>query len=186
LKQLIQMDRGSQFINSLIEELARRINIQPVVPNPYSKQENGRGERANKEVMRHLRDLLYYRCIRYNWHMMMPLVRQIMNSTKHITTTKFSPVESLFAGASRVNHSRVFSDDEQLVLELTHEEYSKWMNDRLACQRVVLDVARDLILARPVNNPLSGRRPEDEFAMFWVGALQSSGLSRRDVYVTRS
>jgi transposase InsO family protein len=96
------MDRGSQFINSLIEELARRINSQPVVSNPYSKQENGRGERANKEVMRHLRALLYHRRIRYNWHMMLPFVRRIMNSTKP-SITKFSPAELLFAGASRVN-----------------------------------------------------------------------------------
>jgi hypothetical protein len=58
-----------------------------------------------------------------------------MNSTKH-TSTKFSPAELLFAGASRVNDPRVFSDEEQSVLELTYEEYSKWMNDRLACQRV--------------------------------------------------
>jgi hypothetical protein len=38
----------------------------------------------------------------------------------------------------------VFSDEKQPVLELTHEESSKWMNDRLACQRVVIDVAREL------------------------------------------
>jgi transposase InsO family protein len=155
----IQMDRGSQFINSLIEELARRINIQPVVTNPYSKQENGRRERANKEV-RHLRALLYHRRIRYNWHMMLPFVRRIMNSTKHVTTAKFSPVELLFAGASRVNHSRVFSDDEQPVLELTHEEYSKWMIDRLACQRVVLDGARELRQAYDKHH-LEDYNPED-------------------------
>jgi hypothetical protein len=96
----------------------------------------------------------------------------------------------------------VFSDDEQPVLELTQEEYSKWMNDRLACQRVVLDVARelqqaydknhledynpedltsfqinDLVLVRPVNNPLSGRRPKDKFAMFWSGPYRVVGRS---------
>jgi hypothetical protein len=33
----------------------------------------------------------------------------------------------------------------------------------------------DLVLARPVNNPLSDRRPKDKFAMFWSGPYKVVG-----------
>ena len=43
----IQSDRGSQFVNSLIEELCRRKDIAQVLSFPHSHQDNGRGERAS-------------------------------------------------------------------------------------------------------------------------------------------
>ena len=52
---------------------------------PYSPQQNGQVERANQEVMRHLRAIVLGEESRVNsqfrWGMLTPAVRRIMNNT---------------------------------------------------------------------------------------------------------
>ena len=48
-------DNGTQYINALFDELARLLHIERLSTIAYSKEENAIVERANKEIMRHLR-----------------------------------------------------------------------------------------------------------------------------------
>jgi hypothetical protein len=66
----LQSDRGNQFVNSLIEAITARAGMihQALSLALYSKQENGRVERANKEVYRHLNALLFHHRVRADWH----------------------------------------------------------------------------------------------------------------------
>jgi hypothetical protein len=54
----LQSDRGNQFVNS--DHIAHHGHSPSSVAGFYSKQENGRVERANKEVYRHLNTLLFH------------------------------------------------------------------------------------------------------------------------------
>jgi transposase InsO family protein len=92
----MQSDRGSQFVNSLIEEeLCQRKDIAQVLSLPHSHQDNGRGERANKEVLRHLKGMLYHHKIREGWHSMLPFVKFVMNNSVH-SVTGYSPFTLLY------------------------------------------------------------------------------------------
>jgi hypothetical protein len=51
-------DGGSEFSNKGIEEMFAICGIDNVTTLAYSKEENSMVERANKEVMRHLRNIL--------------------------------------------------------------------------------------------------------------------------------
>ena len=47
----------------------------------YSKQENGIVERSNKEILRHLKAIIYERDILTRWSRYLPMVQRIINST---------------------------------------------------------------------------------------------------------
>jgi len=55
----ILTDNGTQFINGTVEELVKMIGLQHVTVLAYSKEENSIVERINKEIIRHLRALVY-------------------------------------------------------------------------------------------------------------------------------
>lgn len=43
-------------------------------------------ERLNKEILRHLRGLVFDKKIKDDWSMVLPLVQRIMNATLHVST----------------------------------------------------------------------------------------------------
>jgi hypothetical protein len=66
--ETIRHDQGTQFNNELWKELFRIAGVKQIINNPYSKEENGIVERANKEVNRHLRSYVYERKDKKSWH----------------------------------------------------------------------------------------------------------------------
>ena len=55
----ILTDNGTQFVNELIKELLKVLGVQHLTILAYSKEENTIVERANKEVLRHLRNIVF-------------------------------------------------------------------------------------------------------------------------------
>jgi hypothetical protein len=50
----------------------------------YSKEENGLVERANQEVMRHLRAMLFDACVHDKWsYEQLPMVQRIKNTVEN-------------------------------------------------------------------------------------------------------
>ena len=76
-------DRGSQFANEVMEALANLLGTEHCFTLPSSKEENAIVERANKEVMRHLRAFLFEAGKFDTWSTFLPFVQRIMNSTVH-------------------------------------------------------------------------------------------------------
>jgi len=62
----ILSDGGTQFVNELWEELTALMGAEKLESFPYSHEENGLVERANKQVMKFLREILFDRHIRYS------------------------------------------------------------------------------------------------------------------------
>ena len=60
------------------------MNLELVIA--YSHEENSIAERTNKEIMRHLRDIIYDTRIFANWYKYLPFVQRIQNSEIHIST----------------------------------------------------------------------------------------------------
>jgi hypothetical protein len=75
----IRSDRGSHFVNEVIEEFLRLFEIQAVLTLAQRPQANGLVERNGGEVMRHLRALVLSKGLRALWSVMLPLVMRIIN-----------------------------------------------------------------------------------------------------------
>ena len=96
-KELLS-DNGTQFVNELIREFLLLVNSNHLLTTPYSKEENGLVERANKEVLRHLQNMVYDDKLRDEWDIALPLVRRILNATDH-SAIGTSPAQLVYAGA---------------------------------------------------------------------------------------
>jgi hypothetical protein len=94
----IQSDRGPQFVNNVIQAFKANIGADTALSLAYSHQENGLVERANREVLRHLRLILQEKNVRENWYINLPLVMRIMNSTVH-ESIGITPAQVLFGNA---------------------------------------------------------------------------------------
>ena len=99
----LMTDGGTQFTNELWDELSILMGTEKLESFPYSHEENGLVERANKEVMRHLRNIIFDQKLQYSdWSIYLPMVQRIMNSHP-IGTTGVTPAQLLFGNAVSLN-----------------------------------------------------------------------------------
>jgi transposase InsO family protein len=80
----ILSDRGKQFCNETIKGTLAALGVKHIQAMAYSKEENALVERANKEVMRHLRAIIH-ELRKESWSDGLPLVRRIMNASPNDT-----------------------------------------------------------------------------------------------------
>ena len=86
-RQVIHTDQGPAFHNELVTELLRLGGIQQSFATAYSSEENGIVERANPEVLRHLRALLFDSRVHDKWSFeQVPFVQRIMNTLEKAST----------------------------------------------------------------------------------------------------
>ena len=99
-------DNSTQF-KSVFEEMLSILSIHDYKIQPYSHQENSLVERANKEVLRHLRNFIFNSKVIANWPDFISQVEQIMNS--HVSkSTGVAPVDMVFAGQVDLNAGKLF------------------------------------------------------------------------------
>jgi hypothetical protein len=121
-------DGGSQFVNSIIFQFLELIGIDHNITLAYSKQENGIVERSNKEILRHLKAIIYEKDILPKWSKYLPMVHRIINSTIN-TSLNVSPAQIIYGGALNLNRGFIVSieNKEKFDSEVTLSEYSKEM-----------------------------------------------------------
>jgi hypothetical protein len=88
-------DNATQFVNQVIKELMGMLDCNHITIHPHSHEENGIVERANKEVKRHIRDLIFDTKQPDKWDLVVPFVQRIINSQKH-RATGVTPTELVF------------------------------------------------------------------------------------------
>jgi hypothetical protein len=92
----LRSDYGSQYVNHTIAELCSLLGIEQELITPYFNEENGVVERMNKEVMRHIRDILFDKRSIAQWGKhCIPFVQRTLNSQEK-TSTGVTPAELLF------------------------------------------------------------------------------------------
>jgi hypothetical protein len=77
----IVTDQGSQFMNQTLQSFATLTGVRNHETIPYSKEENGIVEKANKEVNRHIRNILADKEIVENWPQMLCIKEKLLNSS---------------------------------------------------------------------------------------------------------
>jgi hypothetical protein len=91
----LRSDNGSEFVNHLIDLLLDVVGVQHSITLAYSHEENAIVERANKEVLRRLRALVFETRLVTIWSDLLPLVQRIMNAHP-VATFGVSPAQILF------------------------------------------------------------------------------------------
>ena len=89
---VITTDNGTQFKNELITALTTLLGTDHKFTFAYSKEENGLVERVNKEVMRHMRNIIYNIRVKKYWSDYYPIVERIINTQVH-SVTRVSPAQ---------------------------------------------------------------------------------------------
>ena len=107
-------DRGTHFVNSVIAELTKLVGSSQQFTAPYSSEENGLCERVNKEVLRHLRGIIFDKAFKYDWGRAdLPLVKRIINNLPHSrlgVTPNSLVLPSVDLNKNMFGHRRAASD----------------------------------------------------------------------------
>jgi hypothetical protein len=139
----ILSDGGSQFLNDCVRLLNHTLHISYIQSTPHSKEENGLVERANKEILRHVRAFVFDDKILAHWSRYIPMVQRIMNGQPH-SVLKVSPAEILFGTSTRVD-PRLFNNIETSneIDNITTRKPSlrTWLDDNLEAQRRLINIA---------------------------------------------
>jgi hypothetical protein len=132
-------DNGTQFANEVVSEIIKLIGIEHVFTVPYSHEENAIVERANKEVMRHLRALIFDSKTFSNWSDNLPFVQRIMNTAVH-ESIGISPAQLL------LGHSSSFDKGIFIPKEILREKdlpLSEWVSKRMEQQKLLIEKAKE-------------------------------------------
>jgi hypothetical protein len=129
-------DRGPQYVNEVVTEITKYYSINRTQSTPYSHEENGIVERANKEVMRHLRAIIYDDDVIVRWSDVLPLVQRIMNAHVH-EAIGVSPAQILFGNAITLDPLLEQSTDS--IVPLMRTEYADQI---VKAQRAILKIAK--------------------------------------------
>jgi len=77
----LRTDNGPAFANDLLKGLANLLRSTNEFAAAYSSEENGIVQRANKEVLRHLRALVFATRVKDKWSFKdLPIIQRIFNS----------------------------------------------------------------------------------------------------------
>jgi len=95
-------DNGTQFANQVVEELCRILGTEFVRTVAHSHQENAIVERVNKEVLRHLRALVFDDKTHTRWSKRLIFVQRILNTTEH-ESIGVAPCQLLFGNAIQLD-----------------------------------------------------------------------------------
>jgi transposase InsO family protein len=185
-------DRGTQFTNEIFAEMAQLMGTTHKLTIAHSKEENAIAERANKEVMRHLRALLYEAGKFDKWAQYLPMVMRIINSTVH-ESIGMSPAELMMPWIDL---------NRQLIDNVTAKEMmegdtpmSEWSQQMLKVHQRLIHTAQqrqesidarhkakvpDTVTSFPVNSYVllsypdgaMGRKPPNKFNTQWKGPFR--------------
>ena len=112
--------------------LLDRLGDNHFLSKAYSKEQNGIVERQNKEVLRHLRNIIFDHRLASKWSKYLPLVQRILNSTKH-SSTGVAPAEIVFPNGIQL--------DKALVSEGNPMYLSSYLKDLQDTQSRVIALA---------------------------------------------
>ena len=170
----IRSDGGSQFVNELITQLLSIYKVEHDVTLAYSKEENAIVERANKEVLRHLRAFMLEPVVSNKWPDYLPMIQRIINTTTH-GTLQFTPAQIIFgyrfdkaAHGFCVPIQNVKNIDEvpSQVNIVKNKHWKNWLEQMQTVQAKIMEVA--MKNQQTADNLNLERRAQDEYTTFPV------------------
>jgi transposase InsO family protein len=192
--EAVTTDSGSQFKNEQVTEFLRSIRVKLHHTLPYSKEENGMVERMNKEVMRHLKALVYEKRVRDTWHHYLFAIQRIINNIPCASTGDtpahlhygvraapdregtFTVMDTVTGEERATANAQEYNNAQkryhEVILEIA-AAYQREVNNsnvanRTDADRVVYQVG-ELVLVQPHRGLGNERRPASKLEMQWTG-----------------
>ena len=135
----ITTDCGSNFKSDLMASLMERLGSDHFLTDPHSKEMNGIVERVNKEVLRHLRAIIFDHRIAGKWSKYLPLVQRLINTSKN-SATGLSPVEIVFPTSVQLDRS--------ILTENSSIYVSSYIQDLQKAQATIIAIAEATLRAK--------------------------------------
>ena len=133
----ILSDNGTQYANQIIDEFIYLMGSEHDLIMAYSKEENAIVERANKEVLRHLRAILFSKNVISNFSIYLPLVQRIFNADIK-EALGVSPAQILFGNSINLDRGILIP---QRTDAKNQTSLSEWMAKMLIAQTEILNRA---------------------------------------------
>jgi hypothetical protein len=136
-------DNGPEYVNDIIAELLKLLDIEHTRTLAYSKEENAIVERVNKEVLRHLRAIMYDVNVFSEWSTYRPFVARILNNEIH-ESTGVSPAQLIFGNSVNLSRGIIYPN------KLTDDtmQLSEWTAKLLKTQSLAIQIAQKNQLAK--------------------------------------
>lgn len=169
-------DNGSQYVNEVIREYLLQIGTEHIRTLAYSHEENGIVERANKEVMRHLRAIIFDKNTKSNWAANLPLVQRIINSSIN-ASIGCTPADILFGNSISLQRDMFLPCK---MIETKEIQLSKWASKRLTTQQAIIKKAQ-YVLNRQTEKHMSSassKRTEYKIGSFVLVEYPENALRR--------
>jgi transposase InsO family protein len=145
----ILSDKGKQFCNETIKGTLAALGVKHIQAMAYSKEENALVERANKEVMRHLRAIIH-ELRKESWSDGLPLVRRIMNASPN-DTIGVSPARIIFGNSVELDRSAIINGREvDVSAESDNPAVKVWLDKALSMQSKIVRYAQKELLRKDV------------------------------------
>ena len=135
--QIIQVDNGTEFLNEMVSEVIKITGTNVGSILAYSKEENAIVERCNKEVMRHIRAMVFEINKRDAWSIFLPLAQRIINSEVH-SRIGVSPNDLVFGG--KIDLQGGFLDPPIVVSK--DIKIAKWSSEMIDLQDKLIHIAQ--------------------------------------------
>ena len=160
--EILTDNNGSQYIAELNKQLYDHMITQHVTIMPYSHEENSIVERQNKEVMRHLRAIVFDRKIKTDWSFCLPLIQRVMNASKN-STTGMTPAQLIFGNNIDLDRNILF-DSRQRDPKQPLSEYMIKLMDRQAEIVAKAQATQAIVNQQHINSKLKTARNVIDFA----------------------
>jgi len=105
----LRSDRGSQLTSNMVAELVKLLGMEHEFAVAANHKAMGHVERANYEVMRHARALVFDPAMHGKWSQTLPLVQRIIN-TSSSSATGVAPAQLVFGGMIDLDRELIVPD----------------------------------------------------------------------------
>jgi Integrase core domain len=117
----ILTDNASQF-QAEFQATVQALGIHNNKIHAYSHEENAIVERANREIIRHLRNILFETKIISEWEDHLPDIQRIKNSTP-VSSTGVAPAELVFGSAYRLEAGILYPHHVEDAIHMSLHDY---------------------------------------------------------------
>jgi len=139
-------DMGTQYVNDIIDQLLYLMGVEKLDTLPGIHEENSIAERRIKEVVEHLRDILFHKKVKSQWSDNLPLVQRICNA-EWIEATGISPAKIIFGNSINLDKN-IFLPNKPKLNEnepdsISTRKLSEWVGKMLDSQKHIIEIAQE-------------------------------------------
>ena len=138
----ILTDNGTQYTADIISQLCNLLRVEHLTILPYSHEENAIVERANREVNKHLRAIVFDKKVKTEWSLFLPLVQRIMNASVKVSTG-VTPASIIFGNSVDLDKGLLPDAEKRANEHVEGKPLNEYLSRLLSAQAHVIALAQE-------------------------------------------